>query len=134
MHVTPARTKLRTIAGPESPTASPRMTKIPVPMTAPMPRAVRSRAPTARRSPLSSLSATTVSTSLVASRAEVAMAPPLSTGVSAQTVGTALLTDDDTSTQPEPGVTTAEGIEQHPRGNPDIEPEAVEKSEDVLER
>ena len=37
-------------AGPASPIASPRMTKIPVPMIAPMPSAVRSKRPTARLS------------------------------------------------------------------------------------
>src|SRR5437868_2514382 len=41
------------IDGPAWPIASPMMTKIPVPMTAPMPRAVRSRTPTARLSPCS---------------------------------------------------------------------------------
>ena len=40
--MTPARTKTRMIAGPASPIASPRMTKMPVPMIAPMPSAVRS--------------------------------------------------------------------------------------------
>ena len=50
MQVTPANTNDRTMAGPESPIASPMITKIPVPMIAPMPKAVRSRAPTARLS------------------------------------------------------------------------------------
>jgi hypothetical protein len=54
MHVTPASTKDSTIRGPESAIASPMMTKIPVPITAPMPRAVRSSAPTARRRVVSS--------------------------------------------------------------------------------
>ena len=43
-----------TIAGPASPIASPRMTKIPVPMMAPRPSAVRSNRPIARRRPPSS--------------------------------------------------------------------------------
>src|SRR3954465_12361486 len=43
-----------TIDGPESEIASPMMTKMPVPMIAPMPSAVRSRTPTARLSPASS--------------------------------------------------------------------------------
>ena len=54
------------MAGPESPIASPMITKMPVPMIAPRPSAVRSRVPTARLRPLSSFSSTTVSTSLVA--------------------------------------------------------------------
>jgi hypothetical protein len=41
------------MAGPESPIASPRMTKMPVPMIAPMPSAVRSSTPTARFRPSS---------------------------------------------------------------------------------
>jgi hypothetical protein len=36
------------MAGPESPIASPMITKIPVPITAPIPSAVRSSVPTAR--------------------------------------------------------------------------------------
>src|SRR3954464_13893976 len=44
-----------TIDGPESPIASPMMTKMPVPMMAPMPSAVRSSTPTARLSPSSPL-------------------------------------------------------------------------------
>src|SRR3954470_3835954 len=44
-----------TIDGPESPIASPMITKIPVPMIAPMPSAVRSSTPTARLSPSSPL-------------------------------------------------------------------------------
>ena len=68
--VRPARTKESTIAGPESPIASPMITKMPVPMMAPMPSAVRSSAPTALRSfvPSSPVSATSRSTSLVANR------------------------------------------------------------------
>src|SRR4051812_34013339 len=54
-HVTPARANDRTIDGPASPIASPMMTKMPVPMIAPMPRAVRSRTPTARWRPSSPL-------------------------------------------------------------------------------
>src|SRR4051794_3003355 len=67
----PASRKLRMIAGPESPIASPRITKMPVPMIAPMPSAVRSSSPTARRSwPAStSVSATSRSTGFVANRA-----------------------------------------------------------------
>jgi hypothetical protein len=42
-HVTPARTKARTIDGPEVVIASPMITKMPVPMIAPRPSAVRSR-------------------------------------------------------------------------------------------
>jgi hypothetical protein len=42
--------------------------------------------------------------------------------------------DDDKSTQPEADVTTAEGIEQQPRGNPDADQDAVDKGEDVLDR
>jgi hypothetical protein len=42
--------------------------------------------------------------------------------------------DDDKNTQPEPDVTTAEGIEQEPRGNPEPDAEAVEKGEEVLGR
>ena len=42
--------------------------------------------------------------------------------------------DDDRNTQPEPDVTTAEGIEQEPRGNPEADQDAVEKGEDVLDR
>src|SRR4051812_12128613 len=70
MQVTPARTKERMIAGPESPIASPRITKMPVPMTAPMPSAVRSSRPTARFRELlaSSVSATSLSTGLVSKR------------------------------------------------------------------
>jgi hypothetical protein len=41
---------------------------------------------------------------------------------------------DDDSTQPEPDVTTGEGIEQQPRGNPDPDSEAVEKGEENLSR
>jgi hypothetical protein len=52
-HVTPASANETMIDGPASPIASPMMTKIPVPMTAPIPRAVRSRTPTARLSPCS---------------------------------------------------------------------------------
>ena len=48
MHVIPARTNEITNAGPDWVIASPTITKIPVPMIAPMPSAVRSRAPTAR--------------------------------------------------------------------------------------
>src|SRR4051812_40445408 len=70
MQVTPARMKERMIAGPESPIASPRITKMPVPMTAPMPSAVRSSRPTARLSELLSswVSATSLSTGLVSKR------------------------------------------------------------------
>jgi hypothetical protein len=71
---------------------------------------------------------------LVASSAEVAMAAVFSACVTAQTVGTAPFMEDDNSTQPEPDVTTGEGIEQQPRGNPDPDPEAVEKGEDNLRR
>jgi hypothetical protein len=42
--------------------------------------------------------------------------------------------DDDNTTQPESDVTTPEDIEQSPRGNPEPDSDAVEKSEDVLER
>ena len=58
------------IAGPDLPIASPMMTKIPVPMIAPMPSAVRSRAPTDRDSEraLSSVSATTASVGLTPKR------------------------------------------------------------------
>src|SRR3954452_13429374 len=80
MHVTPARTNERMIAGPESPIASPRITKMPVPMTAPMPSAVRSSSPTARRSWLlaSCVSATRRSTGLVANRSPLRDAVPIS--------------------------------------------------------
>src|SRR3954447_11511990 len=58
------------IAGPESPIASPMTTKMPVPMIAPRPSAVRSRRPTTRASdaPFSSVSRTSASVSLVANR------------------------------------------------------------------
>jgi hypothetical protein len=59
------------IAGPESPMASPRMTKIPEPMMAPMPSAVRSRVPIARRSPDPDVdSSVRRSNDLVANRSE----------------------------------------------------------------
>jgi hypothetical protein len=61
--VTPASAKDRTIDGPESAIASPMITKMPVPMIAPMPSAVRSSAPTARFSP-SSLPASRTSVSV----------------------------------------------------------------------
>ena len=66
----PARTKDRMIAGPESPIASPMTTKMPVPMMAPRPSAVRSSRPTTRCSdaPFSSVSRTSASVSLVAKR------------------------------------------------------------------
>src|SRR4051794_1491772 len=47
----PARAKLRTMAGPLRLMASPMITKMPVPMMAPRPIAVRLTAPTARRRP-----------------------------------------------------------------------------------
>src|SRR5690349_11277300 len=80
MQVTPARTKERMIAGPESPIASPRITKMPVPMTAPMPSAVRSSRPTARLSELpdSSVSATRRSTGLVSKRPPCRVTVPMS--------------------------------------------------------
>src|SRR3954452_4624437 len=53
MQVTPARRNDRMIAGPESPIASPMITKMPVPMIAPSPSAVRSRVPTDRFRPCS---------------------------------------------------------------------------------
>src|SRR5689334_6844464 len=60
MQVTPASTNERTIDGPVLPIASPTITKMPVPMTAPIPSAVRSSSPTARFSalPRSSVSPT----------------------------------------------------------------------------
>src|SRR4051795_8667391 len=84
MQVTPARTKDRMIAGPESPIASPRITKMPVPMTAPMPSAVRSSSPTARRSWLlaSCVSATSRSTGLVSKRPPRCDAAPMSASCS----------------------------------------------------
>jgi hypothetical protein len=42
--------------------------------------------------------------------------------------------DDDKNTQPEPDVTTPEDVEQQPRGNPEPDPDAVQRGEDVLER
>ena len=51
--MTPASTNETTIDGPDSPIASPMITKMPVPMIAPMPSAVRSSTPTARLSPSS---------------------------------------------------------------------------------
>ena len=78
------------IAGPESPIASPMTTKMPVPMMAPRPSAVRSSRPTTRASdaPFSSVSRTSVSVSLVAKRPlrpslpeAVAMGFSLTTGV-----------------------------------------------------
>src|SRR5947208_8401625 len=54
-HVTPASANEITIDGPESEIASPMITKMPVPMIAPMPSAVRSSTPTARFRPCSSL-------------------------------------------------------------------------------
>ena len=45
MQVRPASANERTIAGPESPIASPMITKMPVPMIAPIPSAVRSSTP-----------------------------------------------------------------------------------------
>ena len=79
--VTPASTKDRMIAGPASPIASPMITKMPVPMMAPMPSAVRSRTPTARlRPPPDLVSWTSCSADLRANGprrvgAAVAMAP-----------------------------------------------------------
>ena len=65
MQVIPARANERTIAGPARPIASPMMTKIPVPMIAPIPSAVRSSAPTERWSPVwSSASGTSWSVGL----------------------------------------------------------------------
>ena len=66
----PASMKERTIDGPEVVIASPMITKMPVPMIAPRPSAVRSRAPTARLSwvSLSSVSLTRTSIGLVAKR------------------------------------------------------------------
>src|SRR3954463_8260169 len=87
--VMPARTNERMIAGPESPIASPMTTKMPVPMIAPRPSAVRSSRPTTRASdaPFSSVSRTSVSVSLVAKRPlrpslpeAVATGPPLRRG------------------------------------------------------
>src|SRR3954447_1012172 len=68
------------IAGPESPIASPRITKMPVPMTAPMPSAVRSSRPTARLRELlaSSVSATSLSTGLVSKSPPRRVATPMS--------------------------------------------------------
>src|SRR5215218_715781 len=72
MQVIPARANDRMIDGPVRPTASPMITKMPVPMTAPSPREVRSRRPTARlREPRpsdSSVLATRSSADLVANR------------------------------------------------------------------
>src|SRR3954463_5123797 len=69
-HVTPASRNERMIAGPESPIASPMTTKMPVPMIAPSPSAVRSSRPTTRLSdaPFSSVSRTSAAVSLVAKR------------------------------------------------------------------
>src|SRR5688572_24612625 len=71
-------TNERTIEGPEVAIASPMITKMPVPMMAPRPSAVRSSAPTARRSSVlfSCVSSTSRSTGLVAKsplRVRVAM-------------------------------------------------------------
>src|SRR3954463_3689420 len=54
-HVTPASANEMTIDGPEREIASPMITKMPVPMMAPMPSAVRSSTPTARFRPSSPL-------------------------------------------------------------------------------
>ena len=79
MQVTPASTNDSTIAGPESPIASPMMTKMPVPMIAPTPSAVRSSAPTERRSRVPSAASSSCSLGLVTKapgRATVAIALP----------------------------------------------------------
>src|SRR3954453_9165644 len=77
-HVTPARMKETMIAGPASPIASPMITKMPVPMMAPSPSAVRSSAPTARCSLCSesSVSATSASTGLVLNSPSRVPPPP----------------------------------------------------------
>ena len=64
----PASTKERTIEGPEDPIASPMTTKMPVPMIAPRPSAVRSPSPTTRLSdwPFSWVSRTRTSVGLTA--------------------------------------------------------------------
>jgi len=69
-HVTPARMKETMMPGPASPIASPITTKMPVPMMAPRPSAVRSSTPTERWSwcSLSSVSPTSASTGLVMNR------------------------------------------------------------------
>ena len=69
-HVTPARTNDRMIDGPAVGIALPMITKMPVPMMAPRPSAVRSRAPTARVSSVSfsCVSLTRTSIGLVANR------------------------------------------------------------------
>jgi hypothetical protein len=135
MHVSPARTNDRTIAGPESPMASPMMTKMPVPMIAPRPSAVRSRAPTARRRPLSSFSWTTVSTSFVASSADVAMAPTYPPVCTGKPFGYgSYMENDESQTEPQHDTTTPEDIEQQPRGNPESDQESVDKGVDQLER
>jgi hypothetical protein len=78
MHVTPASTNEITIAGPDSAIASPMITKIPVPMIAPIPRAVRSSAPTERLRRVPSAVSRSCSVGFVANgpgRAVVAPAP-----------------------------------------------------------
>ena len=64
----PASTNERTIDGPEDAIASPITTKMPVPMIAPSPSAVRSPRPTTRLrlAPFSSVSRTTTSVGFVA--------------------------------------------------------------------
>src|ERR1700710_921378 len=85
------------IAGPESPIASPRITKMPVPMTAPMPSAVRSSSPTARRSWLeaSFVAATKGSTGLWAARAPPLGCHPHAASLSRNRSGTAARADDE---------------------------------------
>src|SRR3954453_16227369 len=85
-HVTPARMKETMIAGPASPIASPMITKMPVPMMAPSPSAVRSSAPTARSSwcSASSVSPTSASTGFVTNSPwRVPLPPPLLTAMRA---------------------------------------------------
>ena len=67
-HVMPARTNEKMINGPEDAIASPITTKMPVPMIAPRPSAVRSPRPTTRLSdwPFSSVSRTSTSVGFVA--------------------------------------------------------------------
>ena len=66
--MTPARTNDRTIDGPEEAIASPITTKMPVPMIAPSPSAVRSPSPTTRLrlAPFASVSRASTSVGLVA--------------------------------------------------------------------
>jgi hypothetical protein len=41
---------------------------------------------------------------------------------------------DENTTTPEHDTTTPEDVEQSPRANPEPDPDAVERGEDVLER